>query len=57
MAMDSALAVCGLSLVGGSPACKRVNKFFFLKPIGGVNKGCPTEYDLRHTGEFLQRLQ
>ena len=41
----------------GSFACKGLNKFFFLRLIGGVNKGCPTNDDLRQAREFLQGLQ
>lgn len=42
--------------VVGDFACKGLDKFFFLRLIGGVNKGCPTEEDLRNAGEFLQGL-
>lgn len=41
----------------GDFACKGLDKFFFLRLIGGVNKGCPTEEDLRNAGAFLRGLQ
>ena len=41
----------------GDFACKGLDKFFFLRLIGGVNKGCPTEEELRRAGEFLRGIQ
>ena len=42
--------------VVGSFVCKGLDKFFFLRLIGGINKGYPTETDLQNAGEFLRGL-
>ena len=44
-------------IVVGSFACKGLDKFFFLRLFGGVNKGCPTDDELNRAGEFLRGLE
>ncbi|HPE38577.1 MAG TPA: flavodoxin domain-containing protein [Bacillota bacterium] len=42
--------------VAGDFSCLGLNKFFLLRLIGGLNKDCPTEKDLKEAGDFLCRI-
>lgn len=43
--------------VVGDFSCKGLDKFFFLRVVGGINKDCPTDEDLKNVGEFLLGLE
>jgi flavodoxin len=44
-------------LIVGEFQCKGFNTNLFLKYFGGMNKGSPTEEDLKHAEEFAQNLK
>lgn len=42
--------------IEGEFSCKGYNTNSFLKYLGGMNKGRPNDYDLRHAEEFAEKL-
>lgn len=44
------------NIVLGTFACKALDKFTFLKLIGGVNKGHPDDTDFKNAQEFILNI-
>jgi hypothetical protein len=44
-------------VVVGEFSCRGYNTNSFLKHFGGMNKGCPTEEDLKNARAFAERMK